>query len=111
AWIGVPSGTPMSMPGWKLPHRGPNGLVIGPFTGQMKPAALGVALVVAPVDPSDGPAAAARILASICALAASIATDSFCASSSCPFVARSACALLAFAPASLPWLARRRLRR
>src|SRR5262245_50367642 len=42
ALIGVPAGTPMSIPGWNeqspLPrHRDPNGLVIGPLTGQMKP--------------------------------------------------------------------------
>src|SRR6266481_1327824 len=98
ALIGVPSGTPMSSPGWKLPQRGPNGLVIGPWTGQMKPAALGVATV--PLGLSDGDDVAAGIFASIAALAAEIACDSFTASCSCVFAATSACPLLAFAPAS-----------
>ena len=37
AWIGVPVGTPMSMPGWQASHarRSQNGEVIGPFTGQI----------------------------------------------------------------------------
>src|SRR2546421_243319 len=37
AWIGVPVGTPMSIPGWSVPQRMPKGLVIGPESGQMKP--------------------------------------------------------------------------
>ncbi len=38
AWIGVPSPTPMSMPGWQFSHEraSQNGEVIGPLTGQMK---------------------------------------------------------------------------
>src|SRR2546430_1278384 len=44
AWIGVPEGTPMSIPWWKLPQRGPKGLVIGPLTGQIRPADDGVAV-------------------------------------------------------------------
>src|SRR5262249_24313433 len=58
AWIGVPAGTPMSIPGCDeqspLPRqREPNGLVIGPFTGQMNPDADGSPF---PVDPlgADG---------------------------------------------------------
>src|SRR3954469_2323492 len=42
ALIGVPLGTPMSMPGWNEQspfgrQRGPYGLVIGPLTGQIRP--------------------------------------------------------------------------
>src|SRR5437763_63538 len=37
AWTAVPLGTPMSSPGCRVPQRIPNGLVIGPETGQMKP--------------------------------------------------------------------------
>src|SRR3954453_7097772 len=58
AWMGVPEGTPMSMPAWKLPQRGPNGLVIGPFTGQIRPAEDGVA-----VGPCDDWTCAAGIAA------------------------------------------------
>src|SRR5581483_4107167 len=100
AWIGVPSGTPMSMPGWNPPQRGPNGLVIGPWTGQMSPAALGVATV--PLGSSFDPDAAARIFASIAALAAWIAFDSSCAACSCAFVSYSACDLLDFTTESFP---------
>src|SRR5436190_8775866 len=42
AWIGVPYGTPMSIPSCIRPQRIPKGLVTGPFTGQMRPAADGV---------------------------------------------------------------------
>ena len=35
---GAPYGAPMSMPGWNPPQRGPNGEVIGPEAGQMRPA-------------------------------------------------------------------------
>src|SRR3954468_11951201 len=37
ARIGVPLGTPMSIPGWQASHgrRSQNGEVIGPLTGQM----------------------------------------------------------------------------
>src|SRR5438477_12220390 len=42
AWIGVPVGTPMSIPVCIRPQRIPNGLVTGPFTGQISPAAEGV---------------------------------------------------------------------
>ena len=53
AWIGVPVGTPMSIPGWQASHgRGSqNGDVIGPFTGQMNPDEL---------SPCTGPAGGAR---------------------------------------------------
>src|ERR671929_2127973 len=37
AWIGVPYGTPMSIPSCMRPQRMPKGLVIGPLTGQMSP--------------------------------------------------------------------------
>src|SRR5262249_61999397 len=60
AAIGVPIGTPMSIPWWKLPQRGPNGLVIGPLTGQTSPADDGVAvevwLAAAPARPARIPA-------------------------------------------------------
>src|SRR5215472_11019304 len=36
AWIGVPVSTAMSIPSWWVPHRGPNGEVIGPLTGQLR---------------------------------------------------------------------------
>src|ERR671931_677532 len=42
AWIGVPYGTPMSIPVCIRPQRMPKGLVTGPLTGQMKPLAEGV---------------------------------------------------------------------
>src|SRR5262249_56637083 len=58
AAIGVPIGTPMSIPWWKLPQRGPNGLVIGPLTGQTSPADDGVAVEVWLAPP---PALAARV--------------------------------------------------
>src|SRR5438045_1985557 len=106
AWIGVPVGTPMSMPGWNPPQRGPNGLVIGPLTGQISPAepAAGCgllgggadeALVAGAGEGADevvaGCAAraaaaalsAARIFASISALAAAVALDSWIAARSC----------------------------
>src|SRR5919206_156225 len=37
AWIGVPYGTAMSIPSCMRPQRMPNGLAIGPCTGQMSP--------------------------------------------------------------------------
>src|SRR3954465_3727431 len=39
ARIGVPEGTPMSMPGWQASQAraSQNGEVIGPFTGQISP--------------------------------------------------------------------------
>ena len=76
------------MPARIRPHRGPNGLVIGPQTGQINPAALGVAAVVA--EPSLSPSAA-RIFASTSALAAAIACDSLISPSSCCFVITSEC--------------------
>src|SRR5712691_2228491 len=69
AWIGVPYGTPMSIPGWishtPLRQRGPNGLVIGPCTGQMNPADEGVVSVGALEGADD-----ARIFAARAALSA-----------------------------------------
>src|SRR5436189_1735542 len=82
AWIGVPVGTPMSMPGWKPPQRGPNGLVIGPLTGQMNwpdPDGGGLAPALAPPLEDEAPASAAcaaRIRAASCALTAARAFDS-----------------------------------
>src|SRR5258708_40180052 len=98
AWIAVPLGMPMSIPGWKLPQRGPKGLVIGPETGQMNPAALAEA--GAPVLPL----CAAAIFASRAALAALSASDSATAAFSCAFVCARGPALLAAAPAGLCWL-------
>ena len=42
AWIGVPYGTPMSIPACSRPQRYPNGLTTGPLTGQIRPDAEGV---------------------------------------------------------------------
>src|SRR3954466_1041930 len=80
AWIGVPAATPMSSPGWDeqspLPRqRAPNGLVIEPFTGQMKADADGWPL---PVEPEAGAAerAAARCAAWILAESAALSACS-----------------------------------
>src|SRR5580765_3822681 len=67
--IGVPAGTPMSMPGCDeqspLPRqREPNGLVIGPFTGQMKPDADGWPLPLEPLGADGVDAARAAAAAS-----------------------------------------------
>src|SRR5579884_2697244 len=78
----------MSMPGWNPPHRGPKGLVIGPLTGQISPAALGVAGALA--EDGDAGVDAARILAASCWLAAWIAADSASAACSCAFATLSA---------------------
>src|SRR5215212_8623801 len=64
AWIGVPDGTPMSIPGWNEQspfgrHRGPYGLVIGPLTGQIRSEAE-TAGAGSPVDPDDAGGGAAR---------------------------------------------------
>src|SRR5579872_4419145 len=106
AWMGVPVGTPMSMPGWKPPQRGPNGLVIGPLTGQIRPAWLGAAavpaavpvvvaalpspLVVVVVEALLAAASAARMRASSRALAAWIAFDSWIADRSWAWASSSA---------------------
>ena len=65
ALIGRAGGTPMSMPGCDeqspLPRqREPNGLVIGPFTGQMNPdaEAADAARRASPASRSIAPAAA-----------------------------------------------------
>src|SRR5579884_480731 len=84
ASIGVPSGTPMSMPGWKLPQRGPNGLVTGPLTGQIRPAADGVGGEEL-VEPLGDDAAASR------ACAARIASPS-AAEAACSWLISSAIA-------------------
>ena len=58
ALIGVPVGTPMSIPGWNsvrpLSVRGPKPELIGPFTGQIKPCepALTAPAGRAPAPPS-----------------------------------------------------------
>src|SRR3954465_9890471 len=65
AWIGVPDGTPMSMPGWQdsQARRSQKGEVIGPLTGQ----------IIEPVPRRIGPALkaepcwAARSCACTCA--------------------------------------------
>src|SRR6266536_4972869 len=86
--IGVPEGTPMSIPGWNAQspfgrQRGPYGLVIGPFTGQIRPDADGAGVPVEPDDDGDGDgdgaglAWAARIRAASAAL---IATSWFASS-------------------------------
>src|SRR6478672_8392375 len=93
--MGVPAGTPMSIPGCDeqspLPRqREPNGLVIGPFTGQMNPDADDSPF---PVDPlgADGVAAvraaAARSAAWIFAASAALSDCSALASAtnSCSF--------------------------
>ena len=102
----------MSMPGWSVPQRMPNGLVIGPLTGQMKPplGAVVGAGDVASVEPSPleerlAAACAAWICAASCALASASAFDSPTSDEICAFVATSACDLLDRAPASLLWLA------
>src|SRR5579885_584210 len=71
AWIGVPYGTPMSMPWCMRPQRQPNGLVIGPLTGQISPADDGAA-----VGPPELDAWAARVRAVSAALAACSASIS-----------------------------------
>src|SRR5690349_6714610 len=99
----------MSIPGWNPPQRGPNGLVIGPLTGQIRPELLaagsgadaGAGDVVAgaaddveagteedvvgcaAARAASAARSAARILASISALAAAVAFDSSMADCSC----------------------------
>jgi len=53
AWIGVPLEAPMSFPSCMRPHRQPNGLVIGPDTGQIRPAFEGEAQMLI-VPGADG---------------------------------------------------------
>src|SRR5690348_12315532 len=98
----------MSIPGWNPPQRGPNGLVIGPLTGQIRPelaAGAGAdedaadvvagasddveagaeedAVGCAAARAASAARSAARILASISALAAAVAFDSSMADCSC----------------------------
>src|SRR5467141_2821450 len=104
----------MSMPGWSIPQRMPNGLVIGPLTGQMKPpdgAVVGgagvvsvVPVVLSPLDERAAACAAAWMRAARSALAPASAFDSPTSALICAFVATSACDLLERAPASLFWL-------
>src|SRR3954465_10853772 len=104
AWIGVPVGTPMSIPGWSVPQRIPNGLVIGPDKGHAKPLLDG--------GSDDEPAVAtlpacvelARSFAASWALADSSAFDSWISSSTCLRVITRARLLSERAPASLPLL-------
>src|SRR3954471_20824320 len=81
AWIGVPAGTPMSSPGCDeqspLPRqREPNGLVIGPFTGQMNPDAEAWPPPVAPAARGPDRPAAARSAAWILAASAELSACS-----------------------------------
>ena len=82
----------MSIPGWSDPQRMPNGLVIGPETGQiraMPPFGACAAGVPDPAEPPDSAAlfAAARNRAARVALAAASAWDSLIESCSACFVA------------------------
>src|SRR5205823_3413739 len=82
AWIGVPYGTPMSMPSCIRPQRIPNGLVTGPETGQIRPDAEGVP------EPYDPEPADERCAAVICAPRRALTAASALASSryACSFV-------------------------
>src|SRR5437764_14235812 len=90
AWTAVPLGTPMSRPGWSVPHRIPKGLVIGPETGQANPE-LGGGAGSEPLEsvlPADAEAelawcSLAAIFADSCALAAASACDSLLSSCTC----------------------------
>ena len=66
----------MSIPGWSVPQRIPNGLVIGPESGQMKPEPLGAGALdeLAATEPAC--ASPAWSFAASCALADSSACDS-----------------------------------
>ena len=75
AWIGVPYGTPMSIPSCIRPQRIPNGLVTGPETGQIRPATEGVPVPVEPA-PADE-----RCAAAICAPSRALTAASPLASS------------------------------
>ena len=68
--MGVPLGTPISMPGWQLSHgrTSQNGEVMGPFTGQMRPAEL--TCPVPELCPGTGPAGMTEALDDCCAAAA-----------------------------------------
>src|SRR4051812_13541874 len=98
----------MSIPGWSVPQRMPNGLVIGPLSGQMKPVAGppegGAEVPSVVVSPGDGAeplsdACAAWIFAASDALASASAFDSPTSEEICAFVATSARDLLDRAPA------------
>src|SRR3954462_10442377 len=77
AWIGVPLGTPMSMPGWQLSQAraSQNAEVIGPLTGQIIPEELSPwtgpagAVVVPEGAGAAGGGAAAAASASACCFA------------------------------------------
>src|SRR2546421_12935408 len=75
AWIGVPYGTPMSIPSCIRPQRIPKGLVTGPETGQIRPAADGVP------DPYEPEPADERCAAVICAPSFALSAASAFASS------------------------------
>src|SRR5437763_12255492 len=69
AWIGVPYGTPMSMPSCIRPQRIPNGLTTGPSTGQTRPCEEGVESPGADeADRDDDDLCAAWIRAASCEL-------------------------------------------
>src|SRR6478609_5456081 len=94
AWTGVPLGTPMSIPGWRVPQRIPNGLVIGPETGQAKPELGAGSEPLESVLPAEAELAwcsDAAIFAASCALADASACDSLISSCTCCFVVTSAC--------------------
>src|SRR4051794_31676876 len=99
AWTGVPLGTPMSIPGWSVPQRIPNGLVIGPETGQANPELGAGGSLEVPDEPACSDC---EIFAASCALAAASASDSLISSCTCCFVVTSACDLPARALAR--WL-------
>src|SRR5437868_154695 len=104
----------MSMPGWSVPQRMPNGLVIGPLTGQMRLAGAddggGAAVpdesvVVGPPSLDERAAAsAARIRAARSALADASAWDSWISAACCAFVATRRRDFPLLAPVSLLWL-------
>src|SRR5919197_1351549 len=106
AWIGVPYGTPMSIPSCMRPQRMPNGLVIGPCTGQMSP----LAETPLPVESPDAVlrAWAAWIWAVSCALTCSSPLTSFTNSRSLSLIDARLCRSCARVETSACWLASRR---
>src|SRR5680860_587243 len=64
AAIGVPLPPEMSIPSCILPQRGPKPEVIGPLTGQTRPADEGGPTAAAPPEDGDRPCAARIVAAS-----------------------------------------------